>query len=75
MGNPLSPVLANIFMTKLEQDVVRPINPSFYDRYVDDCFRKKAKDKADIPFKHLKLKQLPSEHKIHYGRKPRSFPP
>ena len=38
MGNPLSPVLANIFMAKLEADVVRPFNPPFYDRYVDDCF-------------------------------------
>ena len=41
MGNPLSPVLANIFMAKLEADVVRPFNPPFYDRYVDDCFSKK----------------------------------
>ena len=34
MGNPLSPVLANIFMAKLEEDVVRPYNPPFYDRYI-----------------------------------------
>ena len=45
MGNPLSPVLANIFMSKLEADVVRPFNPTFYDRYVDDCFSKKRKRK------------------------------
>jgi len=32
MGNPLSPVLANIFMAKLEADVVQPFNPPFYDR-------------------------------------------
>ena len=47
MGNPLSPVLANIFMSKLEADVVRPFNPTFYDRYVDDCFSKKRKDEPD----------------------------
>ena len=41
MGNPLSPVLANIFMAKLEADVVRPFNPPSYDRYVDECFSKK----------------------------------
>ena len=29
MGNPLSPVLANIFMTKLEADVVTPNQPVF----------------------------------------------
>ena len=37
MGNPLSPTLANIFMCKLEEDVVTPRNLPFYDRYVDDC--------------------------------------
>ena len=46
MGNPLSPVLANIFMAKLEADVVRPFNPPFYDRYVGDCFYKKKKGRA-----------------------------
>mgnify|MGYP001800150214 CR=1 FL=1 len=39
MGNLLSPVLANIFMCKLEEDVVTPLAPHFYDRYVDDCFK------------------------------------
>jgi len=47
MGNPLFPVLANIFMSKLEADVVRPFNPTFYDRYVDDYFSKKRKDEPD----------------------------
>ena len=47
MGNPLSPVLANIFMAKLEEDVVRPYHPPFYDRYVDDCFSKKVENETD----------------------------
>ena len=47
MGNPLSPVLANIFMAKLERDVVQPFDPPFYDRYVDDCFLKKTKNIPD----------------------------
>ena len=47
MGNPLSPVLANIFMAKLESDVVQPYNPPFYDRYVDDCLSKRRKGKPD----------------------------
>ena len=38
MGNPLSPVIANIFMSKLENDVVTPQAPPFYDQYVDDIF-------------------------------------
>lgn len=55
MGNPLSPVLANIFMAKLEADVVQPFNPPFYDRYVDDCFStsKKKKDEPDALFERL----------------------
>jgi len=53
MGNPLSPVLANIFMAKLEADVVRPFNPPFYDRYVDDCFSKKKKGETDVLFERL----------------------
>ena len=53
MGNPLSPVLANIFMAKLEADVVRPFNPPFYDRYVDDCFSEKKKDEPDSLFERL----------------------
>ena len=53
MGNPLSPVLANIFMAKLGADVVRPFNPPFYDRYVDDCFSMKKKDEPDALFERL----------------------
>ena len=53
MGNPLSPVLANIVMAKLESDVVRPYNPPFYDRYVDDCFSKKKKGEPDDPLERL----------------------
>ena len=34
-------------MSKLEADVVRPFNPTFYDRYVDDYFSKKRKDEPD----------------------------
>ena len=41
MGNPLSPVLANIFMCKLENDVLPHHTLAFYDRYVDDCFAKR----------------------------------
>ena len=47
MGNPLSPVLGNIFMAKLEEDVVHPYHPPFYDRYVDDCFSKKVENETD----------------------------
>ena len=35
------------FIAKLESDVVRPYNPPFYDRYVDDRFSKRKKGKPD----------------------------
>ena len=47
MGNPLSPVLANIFKCKLENDVLSHHTLAFYDRYVDDCFAKRPKNEPD----------------------------
>ena len=40
MGSSLSPILANIFMTELEETVLaRSVcKPSVWKRYVDDCF-------------------------------------
>ena len=42
MGNPLAPVLANIFLCNLESkfavDCPRTIEPKFYRRYLDDIF-------------------------------------
>ena len=53
MSNPLSPTLTNIFMCKLEKDVVTPRNPPLYDRYVDDCFTKRMDNTSDILFENL----------------------
>ena len=53
MGNPLSPTLANIFMCKLEEYVVKPKNLPFYDRYVGDCFTKRRTNASDILLENL----------------------
>ena len=53
MGNPLSPTLANIFMCKLEADVVTPLNLPFYNRYVDDCCTKRKANAPDILLENL----------------------
>ena len=53
MGGPLSVVFANIFMTKLEEDVVRPINPLFYKRFVDDSINRREKNKPGELFNKL----------------------
>ena len=48
MGGPLSVIFSNIFMTKLENDVVLPLKPSFYKRYVDDVFNRRKKNMPDV---------------------------
>ena len=53
MGSPLSPTLANIFMCKLEADVVTPLNLPFYNRYVDDCCTKRKANAPDILLENL----------------------
>ena len=36
VSGPISVVFANIYMCKMEDDVVAPIKPTFYKQYVDD---------------------------------------
>ena len=38
MSGPISVVFADIFMCKMELDVVVPVKPIFYKRYVDDTY-------------------------------------
>ena len=52
-GKPLSPVLANIFMAKLEEEVAGSYDPSFYDHFVNDCFSKKVEQDPDRLFERL----------------------
>ena len=47
-GLKISVVMSEIFMRKLEQDTVVPINPLIYKRYVDDCFRRRKKGDESI---------------------------
>ena len=39
MGGPLSETFSDIYMTKMERDVVYPFNLIFYCRYVDDIVK------------------------------------
>ena len=50
MGGPLSVTIADIYMTKLEESVVIPTNPTFYKRYVDDSFNRRKKGNQDTLF-------------------------
>ena len=39
MGGLASVVLSNIFCVKMEFDVVKPLKPKLYKRYVDDTYQ------------------------------------
>ena len=73
MGNPLSPIHVNIFMSKPKTDVVRPYNPPFYDRYVDDCFSKKKTEAPDERFKQLNDYHPSIKFTVHVEESPASF--
>ena len=53
VGGPLSVIFSDIYMTKTEEEVVKPKTPSFYKRFVDDIISKKKKDRPDLLFENL----------------------
>ena len=50
MGGTMSVVFADIYMCKMEDDVVAPLKPIFYKRYVDDTYVRKKKNTTDDLF-------------------------
>ena len=48
MGGPLSVTLSDIHMIRMETDVVVPIRPIFYKRYVDDIYNRRQKNTCDV---------------------------
>ena len=50
MGVPISVVFSDIYMCKMEEDVVKPLKPIFYKHYVDDTYVKRKCNEADTLF-------------------------
>ena len=48
-----SVTLSDIFMIKMENDIVIPMKPIFYRRYVDDIFNRRKRNIEDKLFKAL----------------------
>ena len=53
MGGLLSVTLLDIWMVKMENNIVIPHKPIFYKRYVDDIINRRKKHEADLLFKKL----------------------
>ena len=47
MGGPISVVLSDIYVCKMEEDIVAPSKPLFYKRYVDDTYVIRKKNETD----------------------------
>ena len=55
-GNKLlerSVTFSDVYMVKLENDIVVPLKPKFYRRYVDDMFNRRKVNTKDILFESL----------------------
>ena len=53
MGRPTSVVFSEIYMYKMEEDVVKPLKPVFCKRYVDDTYEKRKRNKEHTLFNAL----------------------
>ncbi|XP_066925101.1 uncharacterized protein [Clytia hemisphaerica] len=53
MGGPLSVTLANIFLTKMETEIVKSIKPPFYKRYVDNIITRRKINEPDYLFQSM----------------------
>ena len=53
MGGPVSVVFLDIFVCKMEEDVVVPAKPIFYKCYVDDTYLRRKKNVNDELFQNL----------------------
>lgn len=50
MCGPLSVTFSNIYMVKPENDILLPLKPKFYSKYVDDVFNKRKVNMKNILF-------------------------
>ena len=53
MGGPLYFTLSDIWMVKMENNIVIPHKPIFYNRYVDDIINRRKKHEEDLLLKKL----------------------
>ena len=50
IGGPISAVFSDIYVCKMEEDIVIPANPIFYKRYIDETYVRRKKHETDKLF-------------------------
>ena len=53
MGGTLSVILSDCFMNKMERNIVLPLKPKFYRRFVDDTYIRRKRNEADELFSKI----------------------
>ena len=48
MGAPISKVFSDIYMCKMEDDIIKALKPIFYKSYVDDAYIKRKNKAATL---------------------------
>ena len=52
-NGPISVVFPDIYVSKIEEDIVAPMKPHFYKRHVDDAYIRRKKNEPDSLFEKL----------------------
>ena len=71
MGGPVSVIFSDIFICKMEDDVVVPAKPIFYKCHVDDTYISRKKNFNDELF--LNLNSYHTNNKLTLEENPRKF--
>ena len=53
LGGTLSVILSDCFINKIERDIVLPLKPRFYRRFVDETYRRREKNEPDELFSKM----------------------
>ena len=53
MGGHISVVFSDVYISKMEEDIVALMKPHFYKRYVDDMHIRRKKNQPDSLFEEL----------------------
>ena len=71
MGGPISLVFSNIYVSKMEEEIIAPMKLHFYKRYVDDTYIRREKNESDSLFE--KLNSHHPNTKLTIEKKPTKF--